>query len=101
MTGRTLITEKALKNLITGAASTVLRVTPGSVKVTVSDHSGLLAIKIRGPVGVTDDDANLLEQAEIARQRLSQLVTDLSGRQVGDCLLELDGIQRTKRGRVS
>lgn len=98
--GRTLITEKALKNLVVGVASTVLRVSPGRVKVTISDHNGLLALEVRGPVGLTKHDENLLEQAETARQRLCQIVTTLSGRQIGDCLLELDGIQRTKQGRV-
>lgn len=98
--GRTLIAEKALKNLVAGVAAEVLGVPVGKVDITISDDHGLLALTVRSPLGDCKAKGTLLERAEAARQQICEMTAELSGRRVGNCLLELDGLQRTKRGRV-
>lgn len=97
--GRTLITEKALNSLVAGVAATMLHVPVKKVQVKISDKDGLLALTVRAAIG-QQHGAPLLEQAEAARQQMCKKVTELSGRAVGDCLLELDGMQNLKRRRV-
>jgi uncharacterized alkaline shock family protein YloU len=110
--GGNTVTRRALDRLVAAVTADTFGVTARAVQVDLSDHNGLLALKVRTPIRVltleriqrtptvVETGRALIQQAAAAQTTIRQRVTELSGAEIAHVTVELTGIDIREERRV-
>lgn len=105
--GRTTITSRAVRRVVSAVTADALEVPAHDVAVTLSDDHGKLAVEARTPIRIPalaarpDAGGTLVERLVAAQTEVRERVLDLTGSTVGRVDLRITGARIQERRRVS
>jgi len=105
--GRTTITSRAVRRVVSAVTADALEVPATDVSVTLTDDGGKLAVEARTPIRIPalsarpDQGGTLVERLTVAQTQVRDRVLDLTGSTVGRVDLRITGARIQERRRVS
>jgi hypothetical protein len=105
--GRTTITSRAVRRVVSAVTADALEVPAHDVSVTLADDHGKLAVEARTPIRIPALNARpeaggtLVERLVEAQTQVRDRVLDLTGSTVGRVDLRITGARIQERRRVS
>jgi hypothetical protein len=105
--GRTTITSRAVRRVVSAVTADALEVPASDVTVTLTDGGGKLAVEARTPIRVPAlsdrpvAEGSLVERLTRAQTEVRERVLDLTGSSVGRVDLRITGARIQGRRRVS
>lgn len=104
--GRTKITARAVRRVVTAVTADAMEVPASSVSVELEDLGGALSIVAKSPVRLTPlgrstGGSSLVERLSSAQSTISERVLTLTGSDVRRVDLRITGAELQQRRRVS
>ncbi|MFT2815443.1 hypothetical protein [Leifsonia sp. A12D58] len=112
--GRTRITSKALKSVVSAVTAEALGVDANHVGVDLTDHSGALAVTVTTPIRVVSLDrvqsdptavkragGSIVDRTSRAQETIRDRVSNLTGSTIGRVTVRISGVNIQPEERVT
>lgn len=102
LVGRTTLTPRALRHLVTGLARDIGQVEPTQISVTVQDTDGELALTVDLPFTITSEvPQSFPERGQVIRDHLVSGTRELAARTTRTVDVRFTTVHRAERKRVT